>query len=311
MALIAFSGRKTCGKDTSGKIAQILLDSPHLNNNGVKDFLRKDVDPDGTYHSKWEIRKFADKLKEITCTLIGCTREQLEDEAFKNTPLGKEWNKWELYNPTSPSNSIYGTYLSEEAAEEAKKSLPILIWSTDMAIRKVRMTPRLLLQLLGTECGRQIIHPQIWVNSTFADYRSVLSSNHPVDDLDWEPRFVYPNWIITDMRFPNEAQAIQGKEGLLIRIERPWFYQLLEDGTHEFSEKEDKTGQLYRIAAKYTKEEAEAIYKEDYASKVHESETALDGFEGWNYLIYNDTTIDDLINAIRNILIGEGLLTKN
>ena len=30
-----------------------------------------------------EIKKFADKLKDIVCLLIGCTREQLEDQEFK------------------------------------------------------------------------------------------------------------------------------------------------------------------------------------------------------------------------------------
>jgi hypothetical protein len=30
-----------------------------------------------------------------------------------------------------------------------------------------------------------------------------------------------PNWIITDTRFPNEAQAIKDKGGLVIRVDRP------------------------------------------------------------------------------------------
>ena len=37
----------------------------------------------------------------------------------------------------------------------------------------VKLTPRKLLQLLGTDCGRDIIHPNIWVNALFADYVSV------------------------------------------------------------------------------------------------------------------------------------------
>jgi hypothetical protein len=31
----------------------------------------------------------------------------------------------------------------------------------------------------------------------------------------------YPNWIITDTRFPNEADAIKNAGGILIRVERP------------------------------------------------------------------------------------------
>lgn len=35
----------------------------------------------------WEVVSFADKLKDITCILSGCTREQLEDYDFKETQL--------------------------------------------------------------------------------------------------------------------------------------------------------------------------------------------------------------------------------
>ena len=31
----------------------------------------------------------------------------------------------------------------------------------------------------------------------------------------------HPNWIITDMRFPNEMEAVQLREGITIRVVRP------------------------------------------------------------------------------------------
>ena len=63
--LIAISGRKQSGKNTVAKIIN------QLTNN------------------KYEEKCFADKLKDIICILINCTREQLEDESFKNTELGQ------------------------------------------------------------------------------------------------------------------------------------------------------------------------------------------------------------------------------
>jgi hypothetical protein len=36
-----------------------------------------------------------------------------------------------------------------------------------------------------------------------------------------EEDLIYPNWIITDTRFPNEAEAIKKAGGIIIRIERP------------------------------------------------------------------------------------------
>jgi hypothetical protein len=62
---------------------------------------------------------------------------------------------------------------------------------------------RELLQRLGTEVGRDILGQNIWVNATFAKM---------------QPRHKY---VITDVRFPNEANAILAAGGLLYKIERP------------------------------------------------------------------------------------------
>ena len=35
---------------------------------------------------------------------------------------------------------------------------------------------------------------------------------------------MYPNWIITDVRFPNEADAIKGRGGIIIRVNRKHGY---------------------------------------------------------------------------------------
>ena len=77
------------------------------------------------------------------------------------------------------------------------------------------MTVRDLLQKLGTDACRNGLHENTWVNALMADYT-------PVTHSDRDPGgFVYPNWIITDTRFPNEAQAIKNAGGLVIRVDRP------------------------------------------------------------------------------------------
>ena len=123
------------------------------------------------------------------------------------------------------------------------------------------LTPRKLLQLLGTEAGRQIIHPNIWVNALFADYEDNKS--------DWLSG-INSNWIITDVRFPNEAQAIKDRGGILIRINRP---QYLDNGL--------------------------VIRKDE-----HLSETALDDYDGFDYVIENDTdSVQDLVNKVKELKI--------
>ena len=65
------------------------------------------------------------------------------------------------------------------------------------------MTVRDFLQKLGTDALRNGLHDNVWVNALMADY---------TEESDW---------IITDTRFPNEAQAIKDKGGIIIRVDRP------------------------------------------------------------------------------------------
>jgi hypothetical protein len=81
-----------------------------------------------------------------------------------------------------------------------------------------------------------------------------------------EPR--YPNWIITDTRFPNELQAVKDKGGITIKVVRP---------------------------------------ETDYLAGDHASETALDKSK-FDYVIVNDGTMDDLVKEIEKILIEEGII---
>lgn len=62
---------------------------------------------------------------------------------------------------------------------------------------------RELLQRFGTEMGRNIIHPNVWV------------------DLALKDLVPGKRYVITDVRFPNEAQAIKDRGGFVYRIERP------------------------------------------------------------------------------------------
>ena len=64
------------------------------------------------------------------------------------------------------------------------------------------VNPRRALQTLGTEWGRDLIHPDLWVLSM---RKFILASEKPV--------------IVTDVRFENEAQLIRALGGKLIHIE--------------------------------------------------------------------------------------------
>jgi hypothetical protein len=71
-------------------------------------------------------------------------------------------------------------------------------WETSKQVPEVRR----ILQVLGSEVGRELIDPQIWVELT-------MHSVHPDDKI-----------VISDVRFRNEAEEIKWKQGNIWRITR-------------------------------------------------------------------------------------------
>jgi hypothetical protein len=68
-------------------------------------------------------------------------------------------------------------------------------------------SPRQLMQTLGTEWGRGLINPDIWL----------LLAQRSVDDYQEQGRSV----VITDVRFENEADLIRAMGGQVWHIHRP------------------------------------------------------------------------------------------
>lgn len=160
--LIGISGKIGSGKDTTAELIQLvtlyglnytdelknvaprLLDDPELKQYTLQ-------------NNTWKIAKYAENLKVIASLLTGIPREKFEDQEFKKTHLGPEWNN---------------------------------------------ITVRTFLQTLGTNALRDNMNENVWVNSLFGNF---------------EPT---SHWLVTDTRFPNEADAIKERGGIVVRIHR-------------------------------------------------------------------------------------------
>lgn len=197
--LISISGRKQSGKNLVGKIIQYLTSESN-----VYPF---DLKLDYSYRSNWKQVAFADKLKDIICLLINCTREQLENESFKSKELGEEWWYWymELEGGYSPIILDYLTTTKEQLKNYEGLEL-------------IKPTPRFLLQFIGTNLLRNQLHTEIWVNALMSEYK-LYKETKPFVNLTLKDE-EYPNWLITDMRFPNEMDAVKKRGGITIRVNR-------------------------------------------------------------------------------------------
>ena len=134
------------------------------------------------------------------------------------------------------------------------------------------ITYRELLQKLGTEAMRNGLHTNVWVNALFADYGKNVWDPTPND-------FVEPNWIITDMRFPNEMDAVKARGGITIRVNRPKAKISTGDSVTDFVLNETK----------------------NFGIVEHPSETALDN-HNFDFVIDNNGSISDLIDKVKEIL---------
>lgn len=279
--IIGLSGKLQSGKDTVCKIIQYLIFSNKIKNKEIwtyELFIKEfDFIPINEYDNQlnidemsgWQRKLFAGKLKDIVCLLIGCTREQLEDNEFKERELGEEWTK-----------IVKGQFQDQYID------------------REVKLTPRKLLQLLGTDCGRDIIHPNIWCNALFADWKPIIQFNTITNP--------YPNWIITDVRFTNEVKAIEDRGGIVIRVDRAENLRVKQwDRTchncnigFDFEAWEtDKEKKDQLCPSCNSMNHSAVLYKAD----THLSETSLDNHK-FKYTINNDGTINQLIETVEIVL---------
>lgn len=119
------------------------------------------------------------------------------------------------------------------------------------------MTPRAVLQRVGTDAMRNRIRSDVWVKALELRIRNYSNSQRT------EPRVV-----ITDMRFPNEVEAVKAWGGKAVQVIRP--------------------NNMLGLAVE--------------GSASHASEHALDDYTGWDYTLYNDGTLESLDTKVIEIL---------
>ena len=260
--LIGISGKMGSGKNLVCTIIQGLTAAKKHNIENLSfEWIKKYY-----INSIWEQKAFAGKLKQTASLLTGIPVEKFEDQEFKNTPIGEDW--------------LVHWYIDRIGQKHLTLSAEEAIMADGRDSGQDLLTPRLLLQIIGTECIRDKVHPNAWVNALFADYKyEIHRSEVPTRAAGFIDQHVYPNWIITDMRFPNEMEAVKNRGGITIRVNRPYTTVVGGNG----------------IPATFSQ------------NQFHPSETALDNAE-FDYTIENNSSIEDLIHTVSLILKKEKII---
>lgn len=109
---------------------------------------------------------FADAVKDATAAIFGWPRALLEGDTEESREFRETKDEW---------------------------------WSDKTGLH---ITPRNMLQMMGTEVGRDMIHPNVWI---FALEKRLA---------------MYQNVVIADVRFPNEINFIRERGGFVVRVKR-------------------------------------------------------------------------------------------
>jgi len=127
------------------------------------------------------------------------------------------------------------------------------------------LTPRLILQLWGTEVCRRGFHDDIWIAS-----------------VENKMRTSKDNIVISDCRFPNEIKSIRNAGGKVVWVQR------------------GKLPEWYDIAS-YANAGVTRYIEQLAAYKIHASETAWAGTV-FDNVIDNNGSIEELYSQIKNLV---------
>lgn len=297
--IVGISGKAGSGKNLAAEIWQYLI----IYEGEIEQVLKAVTKDDFTSLTKkereekslWREKLFAYKLKEIVCTLTGCTMENLESQEFKLTKLSKEWEVIKLIKEDGTwFVKTIKDFETEFSANNIFDECETISKLKDLGVVKFEKfipTYREFLQIIGTDLFRTFIHPNTWVISTMSDYKPTTFKWNDGNYMQYckyckkeftgckyqmvckdccETIKIYPNWIITDARFINECEAVLNTDdNILIRVNR-------KNNTSNNS--------------------------------THASEVELDNYERFHYVIDNNGTIKDLVEKIKQIMMEKSVL---
>jgi hypothetical protein len=152
---------------------------------------------------------------------------------------------------------------TQESREFREK--PDAFWSKRFGYE---VTPRYMLQLMGTEAGRDVFHKDIWIHAL---ERKLA---------------MFDNVVVPDVRFPNEIDFIRKVGGKIVRVKRgpePDWYDLAHAANN--------------VNFLHSPE----CHDEMSKSGIHYSEWAWVG-QDFDHVIDNDGSMEDLRNKINNIM---------
>ena len=189
--IIGIAGAKNSGKDAIASMINYIF-AVGITRATYGDYLIKKVKMDNTHADR--IVHFADNMKDIMSIMFGISREAFNDRQKKDNDY------WDYFNKTFVSfadvlrdNNSFVIHSIKELNEETNLADSIKFCIEDN--RNLYIKIRTLMQYFGTNICRTFIDEDVWVHSAMVKIANVAAARRLC--------------IIPDVRFANEAEAIQ------------------------------------------------------------------------------------------------------
>jgi len=270
MRVIAFAGNLNSGKDTA---AERVAEIHGFTRIGLADPLKRlgSVAFDFSFQQLWGPSDYRNAVDKRYYEEPGEWHPEPSQEWFYAEDRiivdGAPWLEDDVFEYTNK-------------VEKAEAHTKLINWFKWLRETHPNLSPRVMLQTLGTEYGREALYSDVWIDIGLETSRRLLSGKYDPetrlaatkyqekygllygDVSKWDGKGV----IIPDVRFPNELRAIKAAGGQIWRIYRP-----------ETDGKATDTG----VAG-------------------HASETSLDAIPDSEYsgIINNDGTLEEFYEAV-------------
>lgn len=166
--IIGVAGHIGSGKDTVGKIIQYLTRDSSLLTYDYDEFIKC------YYHNyvnpTWQIKKFAYAVKQVCSILTGIPIEDFEKQEVKDRILGEEWTRYGYADGFMRNMDGIPIMNNKQCSKERYEEELRTNWQTAY---KHKYTVRELLQLVGTNAIRNVIHEDAWVNALMSQYDTI------------------------------------------------------------------------------------------------------------------------------------------
>lgn len=169
---------------------------------------------------------FADPMKRFAMQVFDFTEEQLWGPSKSRNDADEREHLWMSALPKFnwAANELISAVIPED---KARAYVTLMEWFTKLRKENPTLSPRICLQTLGTEWGRQL-KPDMWLRYAYNKIVPTIQDGlfyHHTKGLyhapsEFKDKGPYKGVVIADHRFINEIAETRQQGGIMLRVKR-------------------------------------------------------------------------------------------